>query len=888
MSTVLDRDRWQRVGQVLDAALDCAPEQWPQLLDAMCADAPELRREVEALLDHVDDARRFLAVPPATAAAAAVAEGTAVADAHAGRRIGAYSIVREIGRGGMSRVFLARRADGEFEQHVALKLLRPGLDTEIDRARFRAERQILASLNHPNIARLFDGGIADGGQPYLVLEYVEGEPIDAHCDTRGLPVRRRLELFLMATEATQYAHRNLIVHRDIKTSNILVSMDGVVKLLDFGLAKLLEPDAYSGDASITHTAARWMTPEYAAPEQLRHEPVTTVTDVYQLGVVLYRLLAGRLPFTAAAGGLSELAAAVMRGDPPRPSAVARETDPARARLLVGDLDAIVLKALRTDPSDRFASVDALADDLRRHLTGHPVLARRSTVAYRARRFVRRHRVETVAAVGITLSLLAGAGLSIWQARRAAVERDLAALASRESNAVTSFVMGVFEASDPAQARGDTLTAVQLVERAAARAELLNGQPAAQARMLEVTGRLYQSLGRYAEAGAVVTRALSIREASGERGTIAAAATLGQLADIQLLHGAYAAADSNAREALRIQERSLGPASRPVAATLGQMARVSIYRGDLVAAEAYARRALAAGESALGPNDSLTIDVRMALGSILQREGRIGDAEREFRRTLTGEEAIAGPDSAGVADAMLKVAYVLDEDRARYTEAEPLYRHALAIRRRAYGEGSPMVAATLIDVAGFLSRRGDKIAAVATARQGVGIAQRAYGSQHPAVADFAGRFAEILYKAGELDEADALFGRAIAIDRRMRGQDHTTIAGLEMGLARLRIQRGDMTGAESLLHDAIRIRERASGASSPNTMAATGLLGMLFTRTHRYALADSLLRHAIAVIERQVGREHPDVRELYGWLADLEDARGQHAEAAQHRAIATVR
>src|SRR4029079_9305614 len=284
MSTAVDRDRWQRVGQVLDAALGCAPERWPQLLDAMCADAPELRREVEELLGHVDAARRFLAAPPSSAAAAALAEGTAGTDSHAGRRIGAYALVREVGRGGMSRVFLAHRADGAFEQDVALKLLRPGLDTEVDRARFRAERQILASLNHPNIARLFDGGIADGGQADLGLTCVEGEPIDAHCDARLLSVRRRLELFLMATEATQYAHRNLIVHRDIKTSNILVSVDGVVKLLDFGLAKLLEPGPFSDDASTTHTAARWMTPEYAAPEQLRHEPVTTVTDVYDIGV----------------------------------------------------------------------------------------------------------------------------------------------------------------------------------------------------------------------------------------------------------------------------------------------------------------------------------------------------------------------------------------------------------------------------------------------------------------------------------------------------------------------------------------------------------------------------------------------------------------------------
>ena len=887
MSTGVDRDRWQRVGQVLDAALGCPPHRWPQVLDAMCAGAPDLRREVEQLLDNVDDARRYLATPPSTAAAAAIAEARATHDFEAGRRIGAYSLVREIGRGGMSRVFLARRADGEFEQDVALKLLRPGLDTEVDRARFRAERQILASLNHPNIGRLFDGGIAETGQPYLVLEYVEGEPIDAHCDARHLSIRRRIELFILAAEATQYAHRNLIVHRDIKTSNILVSVDGVVKLLDFGLAKLLEPANFSSEEAITRTGARWMTPEYAAPEQLKHEPVTTVTDVYQLGVVLYRLLAGRLPFAAGDGGMTELAAAVMRGDPPPPSVVARDTDPARARLLQGDLDAIVLKALRTEPSERFASVDALCDDLRRHLTGHPVLARRSTAAYRARRFVRRHRVETIAGLGISISLLAGAALSLWQARRAAAERDLAALASRESNAVTSFVMGVFEVSDPAQARGDTLTAEQLVERAAVRAEMLRGQPAAQARMLEVTGRLYRSLGRYAQARAVVQRAVAIREAAGERGTLALATTLGQLSDLHLLLGDYVDADSTAREALSIQEHTLGPINPPVAASLTRMAGIAVYRGELVAAERFSRRALAVREASVGPSDSLTSDSHLALGAILQREGRFFDAEREFRQALAIVENSSRPNDDMIAGAMLKVAYLLDEDRGRYTEAEPLYQRALQMRRRVYGEGSPMVAATLFDIAEFSSRRGDRVAAIDLARQGLGIARRAYGSQHPAVADFTAKLASILYKAGKLDEADTLFRQAIAIDRHLRGQDHVTIAGLEMGLARIGIERGDFQGAESLLRDAIRIREQASGANGPNTAAAQGLLGMLFTHERRYASADSLLRNAIATIERQVGREHPDVRELYGWLADLDEARGDHAEALRLRAIASV-
>jgi serine/threonine-protein kinase len=888
MSSSLDRDHWQRIGEVLDAALAREPEHWPSVLDATCVGAPDLRREVEDLLDRVSDAQSFLEVPPAAAAAAAIAEANDGRTPGAGQRIGAYSIVREIGRGGMSRVFLARRADGQFEQHVALKLLHPGLDTEIDRARFRAERQILASLNHPNIARLLDGGLTDAGQPYLVLEYVEGQAIDAYCDERSLTVRQRLDLFLEAAEATQHAHRNLIVHRDIKPSNIFVSVDGVVKLLDFGLAKLLEPSV-SGDGSApTRSVAYWMTPEYAAPEQIRREPVTTLTDVYQLGAVLYRLLSGRLPYIAPHGGLRELEAAVLRGDTTPPSVALANSDPGRAKLLRGDLDAIVLKALHSDPGDRFASVEALTDDLRRHNSGHPVLARRITAAYRARRFVRRHRVETIAALGILVSIFAGAGFSLRQARRAATERDLATIASRESQAVTSFVLGLFEASDPAETRGDTLTAVELVRRAAARAERLRGQPLAQARMLEVTGRLYQSLGQYTDAYATLQRAIDIRRHTRSNDAVELAGALGQLTDVLIKLGRHLAADSAAREALRIQQRTLGPEHPALAVTLHQLASISVYRGDLSIAERYQRQALAVRQKALGINDSLTADSHLSLGAILRGEGRMSGAEREFRSALAILDRTVSPDAPERANAMLAIAYLLDEVHGRYAEAEPLYRHALDIRRRAFGDGHPMVAAALLDLAEFLSNRGDRAAAVAPARQGVEIVRRAYGREHPVVADFLGRLAAILYRAGDLDEAATLFQQSIAMERRLRGPDHENITGAEIGLARIRIDRREYASADSLLRDAVDIRKRANGPTHPATAATQGLLGMLLTREGKYAAADSILRLSLQAIERQVGREHPDVRSLYGWLADLRDAQGRPAEAIQYRAIANAR
>jgi serine/threonine protein kinase len=887
MTTNVDADRWQRLAEVLDAALARDPNDWPQVLDAACVGAPDLRREAQELLERVDDARRFLSSPPSSIAAAVVAEADETAGSAPGRRIGAYSIVREIGRGGMSRVLLARRADGQFEQHVALKLLRPGLDSDVDHARFRAERQIVASLNHPNIARLLDGGLTDGGQPYLVLEFVDGQPIDAYCDTHALSVRRRVELFLMAAGATQYAHRNLIIHRDLKPSNIFVATDGNVKLLDFGLAKLLEPGAtYDRRASAPHTVAHWMTPEYASPEQIRRHPVTTLTDVYQLGVVLYRLLSGRLPFSASGGDLRELEAAVLESDPPPPSAAA--ADRARAKALAGDLDAIVLKAIRKEPDERYPSVDALADDLRRYLSGHAVRARRGSPWYRARRLVRRHRVEAIAALGVSLSLLIGSGVAVTQARRAATQRDLAAAASRESEAVTDFLMGLFEASDPAEARGDTLTAQELLRRAAVRAEKLQGQPLAQARMLDVTARLYHGLGQFAKASEMFARALTIEQAAGAGRTPEAASTLNQLAAELTRLGRYVAADSAAREALRIQMEALGPGHPSLAVTLTRIASVAIYRGQLAVADTFNRRALALRERSLGADDSLTAESHLTLGATLRYEGRSAEAEREMRVALAIAERTLGPDNPHLADALIDIAYLLDEDRHDYAGAEPYYRRALEIRRLRFGDDHPMVGATLSDIAGFLSRKGEDSAAVETSRKALDVVRRAYGAEHPYVASFMGTLATTERNAGRLDEAASLYRDAIAMNRRLRGPDHENIAGLEVGLARVLVDRRDFAEAERTVQEAIRIRWRHGNSRSPGAAYAEGLLGMVLTREARYAEADSALRESLRTLERQVGRGQRDVREVYGWLADLDDALGRTDDAARHRMIASIR
>ena len=406
----MNSDRFQRCEELFHAAVALPDEEREAFLQRSCADDPQLRAEVERLLAAHARAGDFISSP----AIAAAGEWSGTDESWVGRLVGPYRVVREIGRGGMGAVYLAERADGQYEHRVALKVIKRGMDTEQVLARFRAERQILASLDHPNIARLLDGGSTDQGVPFFAMEYIEGEPIDAWATRRELSVEDRLRLFLQVSGAVAYAHQNLVVHRDIKPLNILVTAEGVPKLLDFGIAKVLHEDA--DEATSTVTGMRLLTPEYASPEQIEGRHATTVSDVYALGVVLYELLTGQSPYRTRSRAPLDLLEAVRTTDPERPSAVGG-TEKLRRRLR-GDLDTILLTALRKEPARRYQSVEQFANDLRRHLDGLPVRARPDTFRYRAGKFVRRNRVPVAAGALLTLALLGGTAATAYQAEQA--------------------------------------------------------------------------------------------------------------------------------------------------------------------------------------------------------------------------------------------------------------------------------------------------------------------------------------------------------------------------------------------------------------------------------------------------------------------------------------
>ena len=452
---------WQRAKTLFNACLNLDSAGRAELLASACADAPRVRAEVESLLESAGEASRFLEQPAVEQAMAG-----ATPEQMIGQRLGAYEVVAVLGSGGMGEVYRAVRVDNQYQQTVAIKLVRRGLRGALTHARFSAERQILARLDHPNIARLLDAGLTADEQPYFIMQLVEGEPIDRYCDARRLSVKDRLKLFCDVCSAVQYAHQNLTVHRDLKPANILVTQDGVPKLLDFGIAKVLDAEA----SQPAEAASMWaMTPEYSSPEQIRGEAITTASDVYSLGVILYRLLCGRSPYRSTATEPYELAKDVCDTEPPRPSTtVARGSidagSPPDRRQLAGDLDSIVLMSLRKEPGRRYASVALLSEDIRRHLDGLPVSAARDTWRYRTSKFIRRHRAGVTATVAALLALVGGVITLVSEDNIARAERQRADRRFNEVRGLAkTLIFDLEEAIEPLP--GSTAARKLLVDRA---------------------------------------------------------------------------------------------------------------------------------------------------------------------------------------------------------------------------------------------------------------------------------------------------------------------------------------------------------------------------------------------------------------------------------------
>jgi eukaryotic-like serine/threonine-protein kinase len=891
-------DRRLLIEALFDEAVELPPAERHQWLDERCGSDELLRAEVSALLD-AHDASGILDAPGGAVQAMAP-------ETLRGRRIGPYEIRRELGRGGMGVVYLAERSDGHYRQRVALKLLRAGPDAAELRRRFVAERQILASLSHPNIAQLLDGGVAEGQLPYLVMEYVDGLPITTHCDRNRLGVEERLRLFQEVCAAVHHAHQNLVLHRDLKPGNVLVTSSGQVKLLDFGIAKLLNPGLGGPEQPVTRTAFRLMTPAYASPEQVRGDSLTTASDVYALGVLLYELLAGQQPHRFTSDNPRELLEVVCEKIPERPSviaarrgegtrddpvsidplavAAARDTTPERLqRRLRGDLDAIVMMALRKEPGRRYGSAELLAADVERHLERMPVLAHRGSRWYRAGRTLRRHRALAATAAIVALSLVSGASTALWQAGEARKERARAESALAEAREISAFLIGLFEASDPLEGAGPATSARELLRRGAQRAEQLSGQPHVQAQLLGVLARVHRGLGDYTEAQRFAERNLELRLAQFGPESEAAALGMEELAAVTRRRGDFDSAAVILREAIRIREAGGGAADLDRAATLLLLADLEMQRGDLPLAEVAAREAQEIRQRLLGAAHPLTLQGLARVASVLRERGDVPGSEALLREALArrrGADRLTAQDS--IAD-MLQLAGLLEHDSARVTDAEGLYRQVVDAQRTASDRRH---SATALDALGrILERRGALGEAESVLRGVVEIREQLYGPDHMAVSGALAHLGGLLRRAGKLDLAHDAYSRLSRIERATIGADHPNHAGTLTVLAVLATERGKLAEADSLLRQAFAIRTSRLGPEHILVARTLQRHAQLRVRQGRYAEAEEMMRRALHIGGLQRTPAAEAVRDLNQTMAQVYRAWGRPADAARHASLA---
>ena len=868
------REQWARVQEIFHGALDRPDEERESFLMGACAGDKDLEEGVRSLLAAHDapDLLASLDEPHDTPRLYGLARD----------RIGPYRILRPLGEGGMGMVFLAQREEHDVSQTVALKILRLEFaDTKL-MERFRAERRILARLEHPGIARLITAGATETGQPYFAMEFVEGTSLLEHCQRNRCTPADRLRLFLEICDAVEYAHQQLVVHRDLKPCNVLVTEEGRPKLLDFGIAKLLDSD--DPDAVATRTIG-WFTPEYASPEQLRREAVTTLSDVYSLGVILYELLSGARPHDLR--GLSPVAMErrVATEVPPRPSD--RAADPRVARLLRGDLDTIILKALGREPARRYASVRELADDVRRFIAREPVRARPDSWSYRAARFAQRHRVAVFAATVTVVSLVGGLAAASRLAAVAADERDRAEQALEESRNVSSFLAELFQSADPTRAAGDTGAARAILRRGVAAVDGLADQPLVQARMLDALGMVFVNLGEYERANQFVTRGLSIRRANLDPLNPDLAESLRHSGRTLRALSRYEEAERSYLEALELLRRS-GRAVSPMAAdVLQELGFLMPYLSRDEDAAHYYQELLALQRKLYGDRHPSIAGTLLGIAGAHRRRGDYAAAESVHRESVMRHRRDIGPDDPRTGTAYFHLGDIIVTRGGDSREAERLFRQGIAIHRAAGGPLSPGQVHGMNSLAHLLSVRGQHEKAESVLRDALKVTESVFGATGPDVADAMEQLAHELSRQKRYDEALRLKRRGLQLWRNAVGPEHAAVASSMHTLGEMLIERGDYAEAESLLVQVIAMRARLYGPGTVLIGLTRSSLGEAFYRQRRFEEAERELTRALEIQKRYQTDQHEDMRRTYRRLALVLDALGRSGEADRYRTLVRV-
>jgi serine/threonine-protein kinase len=901
----MKRERWERVQAVFEAALARPPAERELFVRAALAEDGASCDDVLRMLAAHEAGGPLDRLAQGLAPVPAGREGTA-GDAHEARTtIGAWRLLEEIGRGGMGTVYLAERADGRFEKRAAVKLLRRDLPEADVRDRFLGEHRILARVEYTAVAQLLDAGITEEGRPWFAMEYVDGIPIDRWCGERGLGVRDRLQLFCEVCDAVQHVHTHLVVHRDIKPSNILVTADGRVKLLDFGIAKLLDPQAYPATAARTRTGQFLLTPEFASPEQLHGEPVTTASDVFQLGLLLFELLIGRRPLRVSEGAHT--------GETTGASASAAASGPLR-REIDADLDTIVRKAMHAEPARRYASAEQLGEDVRRWLRGLPIRARPETPAYLVSRFVRRHRAGVAMAAASVLALIGFSLVTVLQARRIARERDRARQVSR-------LLTNLLESADPVLARGEQVTVREVIDRNEDRLRTeLAGQPELAAELLGVLGQTRSRLGDYERALALERESLELERAALPADHAAIGESLRRIAALHSLavrpdsalavldvalpilarrfgprsaevaraqanrayafqvKGDYVQAATLYEEAIGVQRSNQGADREDLAISLVNYGWIAQARGDLGAAETHMREALALRRTLWPPGDPRFISNLGSLASILSRKGAVAGADSLSAEQLEIARATYTPPHPLLASSLVTRASTLS--RGGDTAAAALFREALDMYRRL---GRVNVAEAENEFALHYGRRGDFASAEPLYRAAVAGYAALRGPRDVSTAIVATNHAWALHNIGRSEEADRIYRNAIAaLETAWPSGDARLINPItDHGVALLAL--GRHADAEAQLRRALALATAAAPPDDNRVIRANARLGMCLTDQRRFAEAEPFLLAAHQVLIRR-GIQDPFARRHVELMVRFYEQWRRPEEASRYRAM----
>jgi serine/threonine protein kinase len=889
-------DRNLREEAIFDGALQLPPEQRGGYIKAACDNDAALLERVMALLAAHEQGGGPLE-EPAASPRKTIALSLPPTE-KPGDKIGPYKILQLIGEGGCGSVYMAEQ-EAPVRRRVALKVIKLGMDTKSVVARFEAERQALALMEHSNIAKVFDAGATETGRPYFVMELVRGIKITEYCDQNNLPTAERLKLFGEVCRAIQHAHQKGIIHRDIKPSNILVTLhDGVPvpKVIDFGIAKAT--DQRLTDKTVFTQFEQFIgTPAYMSPEQAEMSglDIDTRSDIYSLGVLLYELLTSHTPFDPKellASGLDAMRRAIREQEPPKPSArlstmhdadltsVAKQrhsAPPKLIHLVKGDLDWIVMKALEKDRTRRYETASSFAGDIEHFLKSEPIIARPPTALYRFQKLVRRNKVVFAAVTAVALSIIVGLVVSTWLYFREKEARRTADSEARHSQQVALFLEDMLKGVGPGVALGrDTTLLREILDKTVERVTKdLKDQPEVQAEICNTIGEVYRALGQYNKAEGMHrdARSLQGRTAGVKGGDVAT--SLNDLALVLRDQGKLVEAESLQREALGLRRKLYGHKHADVAISLNNLALVLRSEGKLAEAEQLQREALAMQKKLFG-NEHLAVATSLNnLAWVLHDEGKLADAESFFRESLAIQKKVLGDDQPGVAITLDNLAFVLREEH-KLTEAESLERQSLAMQRKLFGQEHPSVATALNNLALILSAQDKFTDAESFLRESLAMRRKLLGNEHPEVATSLDNLALVLRQQKRLTEAEALARDGLAMRKKLLGDEHIAVATSLNNLALVLHDEGKLAEAESSFRDALAIQKKILGDEHTSVAMTLNNLALTLRDEHKLAEAESSIREAIAIRRKQLGDAHPSVAASLRDLTNIVSLEGKSA------------